>query len=213
MTDRALLESIAEGYKSRGYTVELEALLDPSEPSLRVDMVARKGDEVRVVEVRSPGQTPSSRERLRAIGELRRAHPEWQYELLPVGLGRQGPTTFLGEAEIERRCRQAEQLVTESPDLALLAAWSAFESVARRAASAKDAASPAVATLELLQVLAYHGLVTPNEADILRSLRGRRNEVAHGGVGGASVEDVRALLAITRSLRGDAADAPLAESA
>lgn len=210
MTERALLDSIAEGYKSRGYSVELEAAPDPSTPSLRVDLIARKGAEVRLVEVRTAREAPSSRERLTTISELRRAHPEWQYDLVPIGSGRHGPVTFLEEEEIARRCRQAEQIMVESPDLALLAAWSAFESVARRAAASMDPAAPVIASLELLQVLAYHGLVTPTEADSLRAMSRRRNEVAHGGVGGASVDDVRGLLAITRAMR---IDAPWAESA
>ena len=124
----------AEEYRSNGYEVQLAASLDFF-PELSADLLVRKGDEVKVIEVRSrPSLAADPR-----ISELARqidSKPGWSFELILVGEPERvdsptGARSFGGEG-IARRIKQAESsLAAGMPEAAFLLAWSACEAVAR----------------------------------------------------------------------------------
>ena len=77
-----LAKKTAEEYRSRGYEVVMEAPLEFF-PGFIADLLVRKGDEVKVIEVRSrPSLAADPR-----IGELARrveSKPGWTFELVLV---------------------------------------------------------------------------------------------------------------------------------
>ena len=81
-TEYLLTRKTAEEYRNKGYEVLFEAPLDLL-PGFRADLLARKGDEVRVIVVKSRSSLAADPR----IGELARlidSKPGWSFELVLV---------------------------------------------------------------------------------------------------------------------------------
>lgn len=100
------------------------------------------------------------------------------------------------EKQLDRVAVAADEI---GPAASLLAAWSAFEAAAR--ALIPDDLRRPQPSARLLEVLAFEGYLSPDEADALRRLGQLRNEAAHGGLDvDVSQGDLNTLLDATRSL-------------
>lgn len=85
-----LVRQTADAYRDQGYEVSIDEELDFL-PGFRADLLARKGDRVKVIEVK----TRSALANVRELDELARAtneKPGWSFELLLVAEAEQlGP--------------------------------------------------------------------------------------------------------------------------
>lgn len=201
-TEPDLLDVIAEGYRARGYIVEREPLLEGEGGArLRVDLIARKPGENRIVEVKSPERRNAGRPPAVELSEWLKSHPDWHLDLVLAG-GQDVDVTVAPLAGLETRIDRASSLLAANDvEAALLLAWAAFEGAARHALLAEGLSMPKPGgPLPLIQAIAHHGLVEPDDADRLRALLVKRNLVAHGGFAELSAGELALLVATARSL-------------
>jgi REase_AHJR-like len=181
------LREVAEEYRGRGY----EVLLEPKRKHLpralarfHPDLVARKGDELVVVEVKSRStlrQDPQLGELARAV----RAHPGWRFELIIAnpehdGLVPEGAQAW-EERDVLERLDEARSLLNAGHlEAALLLAWSAAEAALRLLAEADEVASSRQDAAYLLKQLAFTAALTREQFQFLQNMFELRNAFAHG---------------------------------
>lgn len=209
-----LLRKKAEEYRSKGYDVSLETPLDFL-PGFRADLVARKGDEVKVVEVK----TRTALGAMPEVGELARmidGKDGWSFGLVLVGepekLAVPDGVAACAGADVLRRIDQAENaLASGMPEAALLLAWSAVEAGARKALAAEGVADERVVTGSgVLHQTVFHGIVSRDEHELLMSLRTYRNAIAHGlDVEGFDDAVVREVIEAARRMAETASASPV----
>lgn len=78
-----LARKTAEEYRSNGYEVQLEALLDFFS-NFQADLLVRKGDEVKVIEVKLRPSLAAD-PRISELAQLIESKPGWSFELVLVG--------------------------------------------------------------------------------------------------------------------------------
>ena len=203
--DGGLERRVALRYQQQGYDVvvhpsadELPFDLDGYEP----DLIATRGDEKLIIEVR-PSVIRGSIDRLIEAADRVRTSPPWQLllvteddvpgELLPgVDL------TLPGWEEIHRRLADVDG-VGEGP-ARLLLAWAVLEAALRR--HAFDSALPLqrLPTSALIKQLYTQGELPADHFEALIRLLDRRNRVAHGFSFDATTGEVGQLLFIIRNL-------------
>ena len=174
----------AEEYRSKGYEVLLEAPLDFM-PGFRADLLVRKGDETRVIEVKSR-PTLVADPKVSELARLIESMPGWTFELVLVGEPEkvdspEGARSFESE-KIVRRIEEAEKsLEAELPEAAFLLAWSASEAVIRELLTARGVSSKSItAPGYVLDQGVYHGVISRSDHDTLIRMRKYRNAIVHG---------------------------------
>ncbi|MCY4616043.1 MAG: hypothetical protein OXC71_06600 [Chloroflexi bacterium] len=215
MDDLALREAatvrvIAENYRRDGYEVSSRSPLDFA-PDVSVDLLARKGDEVKVIEVKSRSSLAES-SRTSEIAEMVRAKPGWSFELILVGEPEQIESTEsqqpLGFAGIRRRLDEATKaLADEQAEAAFLLAWSACEATLRVLVA--DEGAPAIdinAPDRVLDHAVFQGVVSRDEYGSLVEMRRLRSALVHGfevdGVGESTVNELIELVSQLITERG-----------
>ena len=78
-----LARKTAEEYRSNGYEVQLEAALDFF-PNFRADLLVRKGDEAKVIEVKSRPSLAAD-PRISELAKLIDAKPRLEFRVAPGG--------------------------------------------------------------------------------------------------------------------------------
>ncbi len=203
-----VLDRVAERYRSEGYEVIRAAgkgILPIQIDHLResVDLIAHRGDEWVVVEVKR-------RDELYDINPLAIAiqHnlPEWRYDLVvypPDGVD--GIPLEAGEPSSE----YVESLLKESQELlgfnmtraSLLVGWSAAESAMRTAARREKLPIGNGDPHFVLKTLYSNGIVSFDVYDKLRRGLDGRNRLVHGlAVNGFAPDDVRFVIESARQL-------------
>ena len=154
-------------------------------PGFRPDIVAIKGDDQRVIEVKRRMTLRTDA----AIAELARAiesEPGWSFDLILIPEAQQlaapDGSQPLGVDGALHRVSAAEHLLDAgNPESSLLVAWSACEAVLRTLleieTGARDEVSP---TSQLVDSATMHGVITHEDRDYLKQLLPLRNAVAHG---------------------------------
>ena len=182
--ERKFIAKTAAKYRSRGYEVEEDCPLDFL-PGFRADLVARKGDEVRVIEVKSRTSLAATPQ-LNELAEILYSKPDWSYDLLLVGEpekldSHEGVQSFAGE-EIRQRLTEAEKALEHGlGEAAFLLVWSAFEAVTRELIAAEGVAIARVTKSGyVLDQAVYHGVISREEYEYLADMRKYRNAIAHG---------------------------------
>ncbi len=134
IAERQRADAIAYEYLSKGYEVSKEVSLDFF-PDFRVDMLVRKGDELKVVEVKS--STSLARDpKINELAEILYSKPGWSFELDLVA-EREKLDSFESACPFERedvlrRIAEAETILKSGViDAAFLLAWSASEATVR----------------------------------------------------------------------------------
>ncbi len=199
--ERKFVAKTAAKYRSRGYEVEEDCPLDFL-PGFRADLVARKGDEVRVIEVKSRtslAATPS----LNELAEILYSKPGWSYDLLLVGEPEkleapEGSQPF-AEEEIRRRLAEAEEVLEKgSGEAAYLLVWSACEAAIRNLIETAEISITRVTTASyVLDMAVMHGIISREDHDYLTDMMKYRNAIAHGfDVNGFSDEEVAELIEV-----------------
>jgi REase_AHJR-like len=177
------VEQIAKEYRDQGY----EVLVEPEAPQLpgplagfRPDLVARKGDEVVVIEVKS--RASLDQPRLQELAEAVRGQPGWRFELVLLRPEPGPPGTKAWNAEdVAYNLQQVEKLLRSShQEAALLLAWSAAEATLRLLANRERLALEREDAPYLLKLLATRAVITREQHDRLWDVMELRNAVAHG---------------------------------
>lgn len=179
-----LTQKTAEEYRSRGYEVEREAVLDFF-PGFTADLLVRKGDEVKVIEVKSrPSLAADPR-----IGELARSiesKPGWTFELVlvsePEKLDSPAGARSFGSENIAQRFEEAEKALEAGlPEAAFLLAWSAHEAAIRAVFAEEGITESGITGPDfVLGQAASHGVISRNEYKTLKELLKYRNAIVHG---------------------------------
>lgn len=175
----------ADHYRSRGYEVSMEYPLDFME-GFKADLLARKDDELRVVEVKtraSIGADP----RIAELAGILEAKPGWSFDLVvvpePERLTAPAETIPFNELQVRDRIDEAAQLLDAGhAEAALLMAWSACEATLRlqnaKVETARD--SRITSTRYVLEEATHLGVIFHEEYARLFEITGYRNAVAHG---------------------------------
>jgi len=186
-SERQQIERIAEEYRSKGY----EVLVEPSDPDLppflqgrQPDLIARRGDEQLVIELRT-SLSKSEPDRLTELAERVQREPGWKLvfiaprpaeELLP---GEQ--LQLLSLPEVEEQLGDARQLLgAGNQEAAILLAWAAVEGQLRELARQEEIPLPRPGTLTLLRQLVSLGLIDREQYRALSDAYKARSAVAHG---------------------------------
>ena len=179
-----LVHKTAEEYRSRGYEVSLEALLDFL-PGFRADLLVRKGDQTKVIEVKSRSSL-SANPRISELARIIDSKPGWSFELLLVGEPEkldspEGARSFEGENIIKRIEEAEKSLEAGLPEAAFLLAWSACEAAVRESIAAQGVSSANITTPGyVLDQAIFHGVISRDEYNHLTDMRKYRNAIVHG---------------------------------
>ena len=200
-----LTQKTAEEYRINGYEVQLEAFLDFF-PNFRADLLVRKGDEVKVIEVKSRPSLAAD-PRVSELAKLIESKPGWSFELVLVGEPEKvdspaGALAFEGEG-IVRRLEQAERsLGAGIPEAAFLLAWSACEAAARELIAAEGISDRRITSPRfVLDQAVFLGVISREEYDNLVGMLPYRNAIVHGfDPGDFSVEFVTGLIETVRRI-------------
>ena len=203
-------DAIAEDYLNKGYEVSREVTLDFF-PGFRVDMVARKGDEVKVIEVK----TRTSYAKEPAIGELAdilRSKPGWSFILNLVGepelLYSPEDVRLVERSDIFRRIEDAERLLGMGfSEAALMLAWSACEAVLRILIDEEDVSANRItnSTYTLASAVS-EGVISREDYNYLADVMRYRNAAVHGFIANEFNEElVKELVQTVRRLLSSSA--------
>ncbi len=184
---RAILERIAEDYRRRGYDVVVEprgANLPPFMPDATPDLIAHRGDEHLVIEVKHSPQDVG-RGQLSAIAKRVAGQPGWRFVLMANGpesdTALDSGLNLLDEQSIKRRFDEANWLVENGhPEAALMLAWASIEALLRLIAVREGLASPRTDPASLLRSAASEGLIGRDEFARLNDAFRLRSAFVHG---------------------------------
>ena len=205
-----LARKTAEEYRSKGYEVLLEAPLDFL-PGFTADLLVRKGDEVRVIEVKSRPSLAAD-PKITELARLIDSKPGWTFELLlvsePEKLDSPEGARSFESGKILQRIEEAERsLQVGLPEAAFLLAWSASEAVVRDLLTAQGVSSTGITSPGyVLDQGIFHGVISREEHDALTRMRKYRNAIVHGfGTDDFSDELVTGLIETIRRIMTNAA--------
>lgn len=205
-----LARKTADEYRGKGYEVLFEAPLDFL-PGFRADLLARKGDEVRVIEVKSRPSLAAD-PKIRELAQLIDSKPGWSFELLLVGepekLNAPAGARSIENEKISQRIEEAEKsLEAGLPEAAFLLAWSASEAAIRELLSAQGVSKSSITSPRfVLDQATFHGIISRDDYDKLNHMLKYRNAIIHGfGVEDFSGDMVTDLIATTRRITTNAA--------
>jgi hypothetical protein len=182
-----LARQIADDYRAKGYEVTLQPppdLLPPDLAAYAPDVLARKGDEAVVIEIRS---RPTSRGQppLEGLARAVRALPGWRLELVlaepDIAFPLPESTLPWSEREAAGALDEAEALLEAGhAEAALLIAWAGTEATLRLVAEREGVAAERNEANFLLERLTTEGVLAQREYQVLRGALSLRNAIAHG---------------------------------
>lgn len=184
--DQSVLSNIADDYIQRGYSVVIEPA--PRErpnflKKYQLDMIAKKGAEFVVIEVKTLGRARDSRT-LREISEAISKRPNWRLQVViadrPDQWDRQFKTPSVDE--IRDRVEAAARMYNAGDQIpAFLLLWSLMEAAARHRLRevGVERANPRT-PIALLKDLVSFGYLGQDEYDRLAEIAHMRNAAAHG---------------------------------
>lgn len=201
-----LLADVAQYYGKDGYSVVVNPAatdIPDAFKSLHADMIAQKGGEHLLIEVKVPGRA----RRLDYWQEAKQAVdsvPHWQYVVIVPGESEGDlEETDVSESKIEGLLAETEQLLKSNHNnAALLTSSIALELALRVAASRNGLPVHIPSVLTLLAAVYNEGEIDPNLYPRLRSIMSLRNKIAHGQVTDPVTEDdVNTVISAIRDLQ------------
>ena len=183
-TEYLLTRKTAEEYRSKGYDVLFGAPL-AFMPGFRADLLARKGDEVRVIEVKSRSSL-AAHPRIVELARLIDSKPGWSFELVLVSEPEkldspEGARSFESEKILQRIEEAERSLQAGMPEAAFLLAWSASEAVIRGLLAARGVSRTSITSPGyVLDQGVFHGVISREDYEALTRMRKYRNAIVHG---------------------------------
>ena len=174
----------ADEYRARGYEVILEASVDFL-PGFRADIVARQGDDKRIVEVRRRSSLRHD-SRINEIARIIESQPGWQFDIVlvpePLQLVAPEGSRPIGVEAALHQMGAAERLLDDGhPESALLIAWAACEAVLRTQLQDETGSDDDLPlTSQLMDAATMYGIISHEDRGYLKELQALRNAVAHG---------------------------------
>ena len=211
ISERRYADIVAEEYRHKGYEVAQEAALDFL-PGVRADLLVRKGDEVRVIEVKTRASLAAAPQ-TDGLAQAVKSNPGWHYDLVLVGdtakvATPSGKTFPLATSAIAGRLAEAETaLANAAPESAFLIAWSAGEAALRNLLADEGVAAERLAApADVFSQSVFHGVISRGDYNYFAELRKYRNAIVHGfGVQDFDDAMAAALIAtVKRILESDA---------
>lgn len=179
-----MIHKTAEEYRKKGYEVLIETELDFL-PGFRADLVAKRGAEVRVIEVKTRSSL-TALPMLRNLIQMIDSKPGWEFELVLVGepdkLDPPYGVRSLDNMGVLNRLDDAKKAIdTGLVEGALLITWSALESVIRgQLEHHTDSDNDAHLSQNILDLAVYHGIVSREDHKALTDTRKYWKAIAHG---------------------------------
>ena len=205
IAEEAAVREAAERLRRGGFEVVAGERLDLC-GGFEPDLVARRGDEVTVVEVK-PRSALAAHPTIAQVARAIESTPNWTFELVivpePELLEAPRVLKSLDGPGIDGRLEEAEELLVAGRfESAFLLAWSALEAKLRSSLATDDVSDERVTnTRFLLNQASFLGIMNDEDVAILRSLYEVRNAIAHGFFAdGADLAEVRTLISLVRRL-------------
>ena len=179
-----LARKTAEEYRRKGYDVAIDVPLDFL-PGFRADLLVRKPDEVKVIEVKSRSSLAAD-PRIRQLARVVDSKPGWSFELLlvaePERLDSPAGARSFDRGNVLRRIEEAEKaLASGMSEAALVLAWSACEAATRVLVTDQEESSPDInAPGYFLDQAVFLGIISREEYRHLTRARKYRNAIVHG---------------------------------
>jgi uncharacterized protein YutE (UPF0331/DUF86 family) len=178
---------VAKEYKKKGYEIiiypkcgDLPDFLKQFEP----DMIARKGKDLAVIEVKSQ-ETLKGQPRLTRLASQVEKHPRWRFELIITNPRKKLKINFAAKLisfkEIEERIRIANEMwASKQRATALLVAGTAVE--ARMRIVLKDLGKDVqnLPTTAVIKTLYSLGFISHTHYDFLEKYFKLKNQIVHG---------------------------------
>jgi len=216
VSERQRLERIADDYRSKGFDVLVEPTGSDLPPFLgdhHPDLIARRGDERLVIEVKpSPSDSPPNQ--VRELAERIKREPGWRLVLIAGSPAEElmpgERLSLLSDTEVEQNLRQVSLLLASGQrEEAILLAWASIEGQLRSQAKREEIPLPRPDTPTLLRQLVSLGLVDRDQHRLLSSAYRTRSAVAHGFKPDGDIDSmVRSLLDLSVKLRTEPAAGP-----
>jgi hypothetical protein len=175
---------VVERYRERGYEViaEPDASLLPNEAkSLRPDLLAVKGNEHVIVEIKREQNMLAYPALVRLADSIRRI-PGWRLDIVVLPTPRTpSQAQPLSRDEFKRRLNTAERVAKETNDYAaaLLLVWTAVEALVNH--EMRQQGEQVLPSASRLPKVAYSmGLIDEQDVSTAEWLARVRNEVVHG---------------------------------
>jgi hypothetical protein len=207
--EAAAVQSLASRYRKEGYEVVVEprdSELPEALRQFRPDLVARRGDELVVAEVKRRRPGGAAWREVERLAEVTRALPRARFDLVVLDDAADGPEADgrdWSAEEARHALADAEELIDRgSAAPALLLLFAALEAQLRAVAAAEGVTVPARGVGSLVSTLTMEGVLSRKDYRTLMDGLAVRNAVAHGVTPEAMPDRtaLRRLLALARRL-------------
>lgn len=201
-------DTTAEEYASRGYEVARDCELEFF-PGFSADIVARRGSEAKVVEVKTRSSL-RIQPQVHELARILRNKPGWSFDLVLVGepdiLEPPKVMNMVDRETLDLRISEAEDaLASGLHAAAFLVTWSVCEAALRAVVEpANEDLQRISPTQDALDRAAFDGAIDREDYDFLADAMKIRNALAHGfGVDEPEPGQVVALLEIAKKILGN----------
>lgn len=202
------VEKIAQELRADGYEVIREPA--PAEfpfdlGGYRPDLIARRGDEGLVIEIKA-SERLASVDQVAEAAEVVSHHTGWRFLLLTADRMRERTVADLVKLatpeEIGERSRIAEALIgSDNLAAGVLIAFSAIEALLRRLAVARAIPAEALSTTALVKQLYSLGALSRTQLEDLIALAQVRDAIAHGSSEQQGRDSTQKLLSLLHELQ------------
>ncbi|HZV06655.1 MAG TPA: hypothetical protein VE999_16360 [Gemmataceae bacterium] len=206
------IENVAGRYRSEGYQVTVqpkESQVPSFAAGLPVDLLATKGNEHVLVQVKESTEELRKDQETVRIAEAVKDQPGWRFDVVVLN-GHSSTEKLAAEAPepsidaILRNLENAERTAQVGDHAtSFILAWASLEAVMRRVARAEGMDLQNISPFFLLRTLYSNGLLDREEFDRLNDFLRLRNAVVHG-LEPPSIDSARTLyvIAAARKLLG-----------
>jgi hypothetical protein len=186
--EQGTLEKIAQRYRDEGYDVIIhpgKGQVPPFLAGFQLDMVATRGNEGVVVEIKPSRIDLSNDPQIASMASVVNAQPGWKFDLVILE-----PETTVEKAALEAAEPSDEQLfqILQTADdladkgyapFACVVAWGGLEAAMRRLRDDAELYGRATPT-ELMRTLYSNGFLSREQFERLRETYKVRSQVVHG---------------------------------
>lgn len=185
-SERQRVQKVGQVYRDKGYDVLIEPQSDQLPDFLqafRPDLIAHKGDEHIVVEVRSRGQV-SDFPQVNKLAKVVRNEAGWKFELFLLGPENSffvnGASPLTVEEIRSKRKEVALFFQNGHLEAAFLMGWSLVEAILRVLAVIEGIEAETATPDYLLKQMAFEGIIARETYHDLKHAQKTRDAIAHG---------------------------------